>query len=428
MITYLPLVMTLCIWQQPDASVPEIPDQLWTRRSELKHTVSLDLVSRRFSAKGKPDIWLVGVAHIAEQSFYDDVSSLLDEMDIVLYESVRPSGSRPPSGSTEEEQIQTTQNALVFVADIAKQCAKDSRTMPTNLGDVINGAALLDSRLAGWVEDASIDAWGRFFILQVDKTSDTITLLSLGSDGEIGGTGAASDLTESRIVKYKDSGSAVQEESEQQNNVQQELAEVLGLEFQLDALSYEDQNWFCSDLTIDEVKTKLIEQGADTSLLETIAGESFSAQIATSMMKLIPILDKLAGGGVKATAKLLMIELLSMPDSDQLLEGLQPELAKVIIGDRNTALLNDLAAAMEIAEELSSIGVLYGAGHMPDLSRRLHSRFGYVPVEDRWFKTMTVDPSASLIGEKDLKRMRVMLQYQLYKAKQELQKSESAKE
>ena len=422
MITLLPLMLSVCVWQQPDDSAPTKTDPIWTRRSENENTVSLDLVSRRYVADGKPDVWLVGVAHIAEQSFYDDVSFLLDGMDIVLYESVRPSGSRPPHGSTEEERVQSTQKALAFVADIAKRCAEDSRILPTILEDVIIEAALLDRRLSRWVEDASIDAWERNFTMQVDETTNKITVMSLGSDGVVGGTGAASDLTESRIVKLnKDEGESP-EDSQQKNNVQQELADAMGLEFQLDALTYEESNWFCSDLTIDEVETKLIEQGADTALLETVTGESFSAQIATSMMKLIPMLDQFIGGGVKETAKLLMIELLSMENTDQLLAGIEPELAQVIIVDRNTELLKDLTEAMEIAEGLSTVGVLYGAGHMPDLSRRLHSQLGYVSVEERWFKTMSVDPRASLIGEKDLKRMRVMLQFQMYKAMQQQEK------
>jgi hypothetical protein len=65
---------------------------------------------------------------------------------------------------------------------------------------------------------------------------------------------------------------------------------------------------------------------------------------------------------------------------------------------------------------------------MPDLSKRLHAEFGYAPVEDRWFESMAVDPRASLLSEKDLKRMKVMLQYQLYKARQKLEKENESAE
>lgn len=403
-------MVTLSVWQQSE------PEQLWTRRSETESIVSLDIVSRKYSADGAPDVWLIGVVHIAEKSFYDDVASLLEDMDIVLYESVRPTGSRPPGGLTTQERVDSTEKALAFVADIAKRCAEDTLTMSSQLEDVIHEAAFLDRRLAGFVADASTDAWGRPFVIQIDTSAMTISLMSLGSDGKIGGNGAASDLTERRVVRFRNDASNTNEVNE--SNVQQELAEALGLEFQLESLSYENPNWFCSDLTMGEVEAKLIEQGADASLLEAITGESFSAQIAKGMMKLIPMLDSLTGGGIKETAKLLMIEILSMADSDQMLEGIEPELAQVIIVDRNTELLKDLAATIGISEDISTIGVLYGAGHMPDLSKRLHAEFGYEPVEDRWFESMAVDPSTSLLSEKDLKRMKVMLQYQVYKARQ----------
>jgi hypothetical protein len=45
--------------------------------------------------------------------------------------------------------------------------------------------------------------------------------------------------------------------------------------------------------------------------------------------------------------------------------------------------------------------------------------FGYLPVEDKWFPTMSVDPRESLLDESDLKRMRFMLKYQMYKAQEE---------
>ena len=104
------------------------------------------------------------------------------------------------------------------------------------------------------------------------------------------------------------------------------------------------------------------------SILGAITGESFTAKIASGMMKLIPLLDMLTGGGVRETARLLMIELLTMPNSDQMLEGIEPELAHVIIVDRNTEVLNDIAATIEIVENVSTIGILYGAGHMNDMA------------------------------------------------------------
>ena len=417
------------IAQDPIAVVE--PSLEWTRRASGENVVSIELVSRRYEAQGKPDLWLVGVAHIAEESFYDDVAMLLDEMDIVLYESVRPSGSRQPSGNTEEERVESTKKSLEFVADVAKRAAEESEVLPETLEDVISDASILDRRLSGWVEDASVDAWGRPFALQVNQEENTVTLWSFGSDGAVGGNGSASDLTSTRTIMIEeidlseleldeeieftdDELENIDEEKEATNKgMQEELADILGLEFQLDALPYEDPTWFCSDLTMDEVESKLKERGADASVLGTISGESFTAKIAVGLMKMIPMLDSLTNGGVKETAKLLMIEILSIPESGQMLEGVEPDLAHVIIVDRNTELLSDIAATIDIAEDLSTIGVLYGAGHMSDLSPRLKGMFGYEPVEEKWLTAMSVNPNDSFLDEKYMKQMRVMLQLQI---------------
>ncbi|MDP6693346.1 MAG: type II secretion system protein GspG [Phycisphaerales bacterium] len=296
--------------------------------------------------------------------------------------------------------------------------------LPLTMDEVIADSSILDRRLPGWLDDTSVDAWENKIVVNVDEHEGTLSFLSYGSDGKVGGVGEAADIVETRTVKIESFDEEILEEDESEvstrgDNIQQVLADSLGLEFQLDSLPYEEPNWFVSDLTIDEVETKLVENGADTALLDTISGKSFAAQLANGMLQIIPLLDALSGGGATSTARLLMIELLSMPDSDQLLKGIEPELAEVIIVDRNTEVLSDLATVLDEAEEVSTIGILYGAGHMSDLSSRMEKLFGYLPVEDKWFPTMSVDPRESLLDESDLKRMRFMLKYQMYKAQEE---------
>ena len=423
------LVLSTVVWFD-EAVVATQPAQQWTRRIDGEHIVSLELVSRRYEAQGRPDVWLVGVAHVADTSFYDQVASLLEGLDVVLYESVRPTGSRPPMGATEKERIESTRNSLSFIADTAAATAEEIEMLPLSMEDVIADASILDRRLSGWLDDTSLDAWQNPIMLKVNEDDKSISFTSYGSDGEAGGEGEAADIVETRTVKIETIDESLPEgdtpEEEQnsqklskQKNVQQVLADSLGLKFQLDSLPYEEPNWFVSDLTIDEVEAKLVENGGDTALLDTISGKSFAAQLASGMMQIIPLLDALSGGGASATARLLMIEVLSMPESEQLLKGIEPELAEVIIVDRNTEVLSDLAAVLDTAEGVSTIGILYGAGHMSDLSSRMEKLFAYVPVEERWFSSMSVDPRESLLDESDLKRMRFMLKYQMYKAQEE---------
>lgn len=390
------------------------PDQEWIRKSAGENVVSLEIVSRRYEAENKPNLWLVGVAHIADETFYAEVDSLLRDMDIVLYESVRPTGSRPPKGETDEERVESTKLSMQFIADVAKKSAEEHGVFPHTMEDVISSASLVDRRLAGWIEDASVDPWGRPFALQIDTEENTVTFWCFGSDGKVGGEGSAADLTVKRTLVISDD--LIEEEKEQ--GMQEDMAEVLGLAFQLDSLSYESPNWFCSDLTLGEVEAKLAERGADPEILKAITGEAFTAKIASGMMKLLPLLDMLVGGGVRETARLLMIEILTMPDVDKMMDGIDPELMNVIIIDRNTEVLSDIAATIKVADQVSTIGVLYGAGHMEDLATRLHTLFGYTPVEERWIVSMSVDPNDSMLDESDMRRMRFMLRYQMHKANQ----------
>jgi hypothetical protein len=84
--------------------------------------------------------------------------------------------------------------------------------------------------------------------------------------------------------------------------------------------------------------------------------------------------------------------------------------------DRNTEVLKDIAATIEVVENVSTIGVLYGAGHMSDLSNRLGTLLGYAPVEDKWFTAMRVNPADSLLDEKYMRQMRAMLRMQMHNA------------
>ncbi|MBC8202470.1 MAG: type II secretion system protein GspG [Planctomycetes bacterium] len=430
MILLCTLAITSTIFFDDKPIVTE-PVQQWTRKVSGDNIVSLEIVSRRYEAQGRPDVWLIGVAHIADESFYGQVASLLEQLDVVLYESVRPSGSRPPMGDTPEEKINTTKKSLTFIADSASAAANEMEMLPMTMDDVITDSSILDRRLSGWLDDVSVDAWENPIVIVTDEESGTMTFTSYGADGKQGGEGESADIVESRTVAIASLEEEITEEDienepdEPSDNIQQTMADSLGLAFQLDELPYEEPNWFVSDLTIDEVESKLEEGGADTALLDTITGASFAAKIANSMMQVIPLLDALSGGGVSSTARLLMIEILSMADSEamQVMQGIEPELLEVIIVDRNTEVLSDLAAVLDSAEDVSSVGILYGAGHMVDLSQRMEKLFGYVPVEDKWFSSMSVDPRESLLDESDMTRMRFMLKYQMYKAQEAEEKS-----
>ena len=399
----------------------------WIRKRSEENLASLEIASRKYSAEGKPDLWLVGVSHVAEESFYEQVELLLDEFDVVLYESVRPDGARPPANTSQEHAVKSTKTSMEFVADLGVKVAEEFGTLPESIDDIIIDASLIDRRYSGWVEDASVDAWNRPFALQVFPEESTFGLWSYGSDGAIGGEGFAADLFVKRSVVLKDvfADGVVETQEDKNVNIQAEFADMLELEFQLDALPYEEPNWFCSDLTISEVNELLNKKGADTAVIDSLSGASLTAKLSASLMRLVPMFDSLAGGGVVETVKLLMIELLSIEDSMELSSEMQPELMEVIIVDRNTEVLKDIGVTLDVVKDVQSIGVLYGAGHMNDFHKRLPLLFDYEVAEERWFTAMSVNPNESLLDEKEFRRLKMMLRYQMYKAKQAQEQQET---
>ena len=421
MFEFIPLALTICMQEQEEAPS-------WIRQQTQDNLVSLEIASRKYCAEGKPDLWLVGVSHVANEAFYADIKLLLDELDVVLYESVRPDGARPPANTTPEQAVKSTKASMEFVADMGVKVAEEFGTMPESIDDIIVDASLIDRRFSGWIDDASVDAWNRPFALQVYPEESAFGLWSYGSDGAIGGEGYAADIFVKRSVTLKDvfAEGVVETQADETVNIQAEFADMLELEFQLDSLPYEEPNWFCSDLTIGEVNKLLHQKGADTAVIDSLSGATITAKFSASLMRLVPMLDSLAGGGVVETVKLLMIELLSMDDSMELSSEMQPELMEVIIVDRNTEVLKDIGVTLEIVEGVQSIGVLYGAGHMDDFHQRLEILFDYKPTEECWFTAMSVNPSKSLLDEKEFRRMKMMLRYQMYKAKQA--KEEAVKE
>ncbi len=413
MFEYISLVLMTCL--QEDAKSPS-----WIRQQSQHALVSLEIASRKYSAEGKPDLWLIGVSHIADESFYTNIELLLDGLDVVLYESVRPDGARPPANTSLEDAVKTTKTSMEFVGDLGARVAEEFGELPKTMDDIIVAASLLDRRFGGWVDDASVDAWNRPLALQVYPEESAFGLWSYGSDGAIGGEGFAADIFVKRTVNLKEvfADGVVQNQKEDPVNIQEEFADMLELEFQLDSLPYEDPNWFCSDLTIGEVNELLQKKGADTAVIDSLSGANVTAKLSASLMQLVPMLDALAGGGVVETAKLLMIELLSMDDSMGLSRELQPKLMEVIIIDRNTEVLKDIGVTIDVVEGVQSIGVLYGAGHMDDFHKRLALLFDYEVTEEQWFTAMRVNRKESLINEKEFRRLKMMLRYQMHKAKQ----------
>jgi hypothetical protein len=76
-----------------------------------------------------------------------------------------------------------------------------------------------------------------------------------------------------------------------------------------------------------------------------------------------------------------------------------------ILYDRNAVALEDLHQTLRESPDLRSVGVFYGAAHMPDMARRLLER-GFQRGRHLWFPAITVDLGRAGLDEADVKRLR----------------------
>lgn len=210
-------------------------------------------------------------------------------------------------------------------------------------------------------------------------------------------------------------------------SLQKDLAESLGLVFQLEAINYTGENFRNSDLSVAELRElmdKDDEPAAPDSPKEKRKNEAFEqllkAMDGNSMFgTLLKAGFRLVGSNPKlqAMTKLALIEALGGIRGDisrmkSLPEDMQ-RLMEVLIQTRNDAVLRDLRVELKRAAPPASISIFYGAGHMDDLERRVRREFGYRAESDLWLPAFTVDYAKAGLSVIEATLLRAMVQRQM---------------
>ncbi|MBT8486409.1 MAG: hypothetical protein HKO59_18020 [Phycisphaerales bacterium] len=397
----------------PPVAVSTTPPSFLRVSGDDGNVVALEIASRRYvRPAGGPVLNLVGVVHIGEGAYYRAVQDELIDADVVLYESVKPEGTGGPPASGEESdetRIDRTEAGLRFVAGYAERYHRRQGVYPPDLDTLQRMVGDEGARERDFLEIALLDAWGRpvrYEGTPGDETSPSqFRLISLGADGAPGGDGPDAD----RVV---DAGDRVPpHRNDRADNMQVQLASALKLDFQLDAIDYDQPGWRCSDLSIDQVRRAMAERGSDFTIMENaIGGTALPAQIARFFLGLVRMADAFMEGAVSDTIKILLVEMLGDERTvDASLQAFDPAFAEVIIGARNQAVVDDLTRLLHAEPEVEEVAVLYGAGHMADLSRRL-AALGYVPSEDvTWRRPIVVDLDRSAVSAEEVAYLRRMV-------------------
>jgi|GEM_PF-679757 len=384
-------------------------------------TSVLEIASRRYRKPGGAvDVSLVGVVHLATPEYYRAVQSHLDEHALVLYESVIPRGAVLDAAANGADPVRATRDSMLFLRrvmldvrelDATADGGAGSTPSTPSINDALAKAHRVDSRFEPWARQASADAWGRPIELEA-HAGGAFLLISRGADGEQGGEALDADI---RLRTPKDRRSSADPGAA----LQPQLASLLGLSFQLDAVDYHRANWVVADMGERQLIAELEERGIDGGpLMQALSGSNMTAGLANAAVALIRIADGFTGGRVRAFVKFVLIETLSMVDEKTISRGMPGGFAEVILHRRNDVAYDALRERLAAPEPPTSIAVFYGAAHMPELERWLIDE-GWIRTDEQWFEAIAVNPKAVGLDPAMVSQLRAALRETLRQMGQE---------
>ena len=161
------------------------------------------------------------------------------------------------------------------------------------------------------------------------------------------------------------------------SQVQMMLCRLLGLKFQLHAINYAAPNFRHADLSYAEFQAAMDRQGESTTdLLMKVLKIAISNadQLDSGELSDVEIITILARGpSPREQLALRRMFAACFPEIERLTSEIQ---GSTLIAGRNKRAIEVLDR--ELKHGARSVAVFYGAGHMPDLARRLRSRGGTV--------------------------------------------------
>lgn len=357
----------------------------------------LEVAAMRFVREGLPTVTLVGVTHIGEAAFYAALERFFETQDLVLYESVMPAGVGGLADVPPEERRARTREVMTVLAELLEAVRLRSRSLPPELAGLSEAMRAVDTRFVPLVPDMTRDAWGRGLLYErrFDDQGEAIDfeLRSLGADGAKGGGGDDADIVLTRPAR-----GAIADEGLQAN-----LADALGLQFQLRAIDYSKPNFRLADMSLPELEAALAARGADDGgLMGTLAGTSLPARMASMLLGVLKVADGLTGGALREMIKAVLLELFA---DGEILAAAEKQLGQgfmeVILVERNAAAIAGLSAVAPDSE----VAILYGAAHLPDMARRLETE-GYRLDDITWFPAIEVDLAKAGLDRRQLELLR----------------------
>ena len=333
------------------------------------------------SADGRgPTVSLVGVVHIGDRAYYDALVEELERSQVVLFESVLPRGAFGTRGSDDLERQRRTQEAMLFLRGLAERFARANGRFPESLAELRAFVVTRDTRLAKPFDLAAVDGWGH--ALGYARRGDAgYAFASLGAGGASGGRDAELDLVLGPREPFVPS---TDPKADDRRDLYREFADALGVDLQVRSIDYDREGWIPADLPMEELLDRLWRRGERSVTIEMLSNDGGLQQgVVRFLLSFVS----------KSTAfKKMVVQALGQADAGgREGGGLGDSDRRLIIDERNDAVIEELRHQLARADAPRSIAIFYGAAHMGDFEETLRREFGLVPDEARWFTAMSVD-------------------------------------
>lgn len=173
-------------------------------------------------------------------------------------------------------------------------------------------------------------------------------------------------------------------------SAQQGLTQMLGLQFQLEAVDYTAANFVHADLSPQEFDAAMKKRGESwwsmfmKLMREAAARAEREGRQPGGDVGLGEMFGLLFGSGEARQVKLRRIMAEQFTDMEVLTATFGGAEGSTLITDRNAAALRVLREQM--ARGRKRIAIFYGAAHMDDFDRRLRADLGFQPRETVWLE------------------------------------------
>ncbi|MDZ4817822.1 MAG: hypothetical protein SGJ20_02495 [Planctomycetota bacterium] len=181
------------------------------------------------------------------------------------------------------------------------------------------------------------------------------------------------------------------------SGLQNGMKDMLQLEFQLSEVDYTKENFVHADMSPEQFAKAMSDRGESIwTMMATMMGQSMAQQASGEAPSDMELLMALFDSNRALKLKRLMAR--QFENLDTVTMALSGPKGSALIEGRNEAALAVLKKQIEAGKK--KIGIFYGAGHMPDMEKRLLADFGLRPEGERWIEAWDLRDKAPVEKKK----------------------------